>query len=317
MTSSAHDHARHEQAGHDPGGHAHDHAHLHAGEAPAQQRRLRLALLLTAAFLVAEVIGGIVSNSLALLADAGHMFTDVGALALSLFVVWFSRQPAAPEKSYGYLRWEILAAFLNGAVLLLVSAAIVWEAVQRLRAPESLSSGVMLAVATGGLAVNALAAWVLHPVHRHDLNTRGAYLHIIGDLLGSVGTVIAAIVVGTTGWYAADPIASLVVTALVIRSAWRLVRESVDVLLEATPSHISLGSVRASLERIPGIESVHDLHVWTVTSGLIAMSVHAVVLEPASNQQVLESAVDAMRRLGIGHVTVQLERHQMCEGSHP
>jgi cobalt-zinc-cadmium efflux system protein len=301
--------------------HVHDHVHgpAHHFDAgtPEQQRRLRLALVLTAVFLVAEVVGGFVSNSLALLADAGHMLTDVAALALTLFVVWFSRQPSRPEKTYGYLRWEILAAFLNGATLLLVSAAILWEAFIRLRTPEPLESAVMLYVAVGGLLVNAVSAWILYPVHQHSLNARGAYLHVLGDLLGSVGTVGAAIIVRWTGFLAADPIASIVVTLLVIRSAWRLVRESIDVLLEATPAHISLGSVRARLESIPGIESVHDLHVWTVTSGMIAMSVHAVVCLPEQHQVVLEDAVGAMREFGIGHVTIQLEKSRLCEGGHP
>ncbi|NUQ12043.1 MAG: cation transporter [Gemmatimonadaceae bacterium] len=293
--------------------HDHDHPHLHPDVHAQHQHRMRWALGLTALFFVAEVGGGLVSNSLALLADAGHMFTDVGALSLSLFVAWFSRQPAGPGKTYGYLRWEILAALINGAVLLLVSGLIVWEAMARLRAPEPLAGGVMLAVAAGGLAVNAVSAWILHPVHQHSLNARGAYLHVLGDLLGSVGTVVAAIVVRTTGWLAADPIASLLVTLLVVRSAWRLVRESVDVLLEATPAHISLGRVREGLQSIGGVESVHDLHVWTVTSGMVAMSAHAVVREPAENQKVLEAAIAAMRRLGIAHVTLQVERDRICE----
>jgi cobalt-zinc-cadmium efflux system protein len=302
-------------------GHGHSHAHLHldgegAGRAE-QQRRVRIALVLTAAICLAEVIGGFASNSLALLADAGHMLADVGALALTLFVAWFSRQPATSEKTYGYLRWEILAALINGAALLAISVGIIWEAVGRLRAPEPLASGLMLGVAVGGLLVNAVAAWVLHPVHAHSLNARGAYLHVLGDLLGSVGTVLAAVIVRWTGWLAADPIASVIVTALVMRSAWQLVRESVDVLLESTPSHISLGAVRERLEAIPGVDSVHDLHVWTVTSGVVAMSAHAVVRHPDQNQGVLELAVEAMRQFGIGHVTVQLERSRMCEGGHP
>lgn len=296
--------------------HGHDHVHLHDASNPEQSRRLKIALVLTAIFFVAEVVGGLVSNSLALLADAGHMFTDVGALALSLWVAWFSRQPATPSKTYGHLRWEILIAFLNGAVLLLVSAAIIAEAIVRLKAPEPLQGGIMLLVAAGGLLVNAVSAWVLHPVHQHSLNARGAYLHVLGDLLGSVGTVAAALLIRWTGWLAADPIVSILVTALVVRSAWRLVRESVDVLLEATPSHISLGAVRTSLEGIPGIESVHDLHVWTVTSGVIAMSAHAVVKEPERHQNVLRDAMSAMEGFGIGHVTVQIERDRLCQGGH-
>ena len=299
--------------------HVHDHSlpHLHDHAHQSHQGRLRWALMLTAAFFVAEVVGGVISNSLALLADAGHMFTDVGALALSLFVAWFSRQRAAPEKTYGYLRLEILAALLNGAVLMLVSGLIVWEAIGRLQSPEPLQGGLMLGVAIGGLLVNAASAAILHPVHSHSLNARGAYLHVLGDLLGSVGTVIAAIIIRTTGWLTADPIASIVVTLLVVRSAWRLVRESVEVLLEATPAHISLGSVREGLQAIAGIESVHDLHVWTVTSGMVAMSAHAVVREPGENQKVLEEAVAAMQRLGIAHVTLQVERDSICEAPCP
>jgi cobalt-zinc-cadmium efflux system protein len=299
--------------------HVHDHSlpHLHDHAHPSHQGRLRWALVLTALFFVAEVVGGVVSNSLALLADAGHMFTDVGALSLSLFVAWFSRQPAAPEKTYGYLRFEILAALLNGAVLLLVSGLIVWEAIGRLQSPEALQGNVMLVVAVGGLMVNTASAAMLHPVHGHSLNARGAYLHVLGDLLGSVGTVAAAIIIRWTGWLAADPIASIAVSLLVVRSAWRLVREAVNVLLEATPGHISLGRVREGLQAIGGIESVHDLHVWTVTSGMVAMSAHAVVREPGENQKVLEAAVDAMRRLGISHVTLQVERDSICEAPCP
>jgi cobalt-zinc-cadmium efflux system protein len=276
-------------------------------------RRLRAALAVTAVFLVVEVVGGWLSNSLALLADAGHMLTDVAALALSLFVAWFSRQPASPQKTYGYLRWEVLAAFLNGATLLLISTWIVWEAVLRLRAPEALESGLMLAVAIAGLIVNIIAARMLHSSGTSSLNVRAAYLHVLSDLLGSVGTVAAAVIVRWTGWLAADPIASLIMALLILRGAWRVVRESVDVLLESSPSHISLGSVRAQLEAIPGVESVHDLHVWTVTSGLVAMSAHAIVREPDRHQHVLEHVHDAMRLFGIEHVTVQLERSEMYE----
>jgi cobalt-zinc-cadmium efflux system protein len=304
-------HAHHGHHGHHHHGHI-GHGHVHASDS-VSAGRLRLALLLTGVFLVAEVVGGFLANSLALLADAGHMLTDVAALGLSLFVVWFSRQPETPRRTYGYLRWEILAAFLNGAVLLLVSAWIVWEAVLRLRQPEPLESGLMLGVAVGGLAVNLVSAWLLRPQAATSLNMRGAYLHVLGDLLGSVGTVAAAVIIRATGWMAADPIASLVVTMLIMRGAWRLVRESVDVLLESTPSHISIGAVRAQLEAIPGVESVHDLHVWTVTSGIIAMSAHAIVREPERQQHVLEHVHDAMELFGIRHVTVQLESREMYE----
>ena len=295
---------------HHHGVHAHSHTH---GDARDQVRRLRLALAITATFLLAEAVGGVVSNSLALLADAGHMLTDVAALALSLFVAWFSRQPYEPRRTYGYLRWEILAAFLNGATLLLLSTWIAVEAVLRLRQPESVDSGVMLLIAIVGILANVAAAFILHPASEASLNLRGAYLHVVGDLLGSVATVIAALLVRYTGWLAADPVASILVMLLIVRGAWRLVRESVDVLLESTPAHIAVGSVRKQLEAIPGIESVHDLHVWTVTSGVVAMSVHAIVREPERHQHVLEHVHDAMLLFGIQHVTVQLERREMYE----
>ncbi len=298
-------------------GHFHGHLHLDASGDPPQQRRLRLALVLTALFLVAEVVGGFLSNSLALLADAGHMLADVAALSLSLFVIWFSRQPASPQKTYGYLRWEILAAFLNGATLLVVSAVIIWEAVGRLSSPEPIATGMMLMVAAGGLVINAACAWILHPVHQHSLNARGAYLHVMGDLLGSLGTVAAGLVVRWTDWSAADPIASILVTLLIVRSSWRLVRESVDVLLESSPAHISLGAVRKRLMSIRGVAAVHDLHVWTVTSNVVAMSVHAIVPSESDRQRVLRDAVGAMQEFGIGHCTVQIECEPMCDDPHP
>ena len=295
------------------GSHGPNCAHDHARDAAAQTRGLRLALAITAAFFFAEVIGGFLANSLALLADAGHMLTDVGALALSLFVAWFSRQPSRPEKTYGYLRWEILAAFINGAGLLLISAWIAFEAAMRFRTPQPIDSGLMLVVAVAGLGVNATAAWILHPTTTTSLNVRGAYLHVLSDLLASVGTVAAALLVRYTGWLGADPAASLISTALIVRGAWRLVSESVDVLLEAAPRHITLSEVRARLEAIANVESVHDLHVWTVTSGVVAMSAHVIVREPERHQDVLELAHDVMQELGIQHVTLQLERREMYE----
>jgi cobalt-zinc-cadmium efflux system protein len=298
------------QSGH---GHQHDHGvgHSHASDAPVAS--LRIALVLTAALLVVEVIGGLLSNSIALLADAGHMLTDVAALGLALFVAWFSRQPVTPQKTFGYLRWEILAAFVNGATLLLISAWILWTAVLRLRSPEQIESGLMLAVAAAGLVVNVIAARLLYRSSAHSLNARGAYLHVLGDLLASVGTIAAAIAIRYTGWLTADPIASILTTVLIMSGAWRLVRESVDVLLESTPAHIPLPAVRGQLEAIPGIESVHDLHVWAVTPAVIAMSAHCIVREPDHHQHVLEHIHDAMRLFGIEHVTIQLERDEMLD----
>jgi cobalt-zinc-cadmium efflux system protein len=292
------------------GAHAHGGVgHSHVADAPV--RSLRIALLLTALLLVVEIVGGLMSNSIALLADAGHMLTDVAALALALFVAWFSRQPETPEKTYGYLRWEILAAFVNGGTLLLISAWILWEAVLRLRAPEMVGGGLMLTVASLGLVVNLIAARILMASSSHSLNARGAYLHVLGDLLASVGTLAAAVAIRYTGWLIADPIASILTTILITRGAWQLVRESVDILLESTPSHIPLPAVRGQLEAIPGIESVHDLHVWSVTPAVVAMSAHAIVRESTQHQHVLEHIHDAMRLFGIEHVTIQLEKDEM------
>ena len=298
---------------HDHHGHAHSHAHPHGEAGERSTRALRLALGLTLAVLIAEVVGGWLSNSLALLADAGHVLTDAGALALSLFVAWFSRQPANPKKTYGYLRWEILAALINGATLLGISVWIVIEALQRFRNPEPIGGPMMLGVAAVGLLANVGAALLLHPVGQSSLNVRGAYLHVLSDLLASVGTIVAGIVIALTGWLHADPIASLLTTALIVRGAWTLVRESVDVLLESTPSHISLSEVRAKLEGIPGVTSVHDLHVWTVTSGVVALSAHAIVPDVNRQQNVLESACRLMSQMGIDHITVQIEQREMQE----
>jgi cobalt-zinc-cadmium efflux system protein len=274
---------------------------------------LRIALVLTAILLVVEVIGGFLSNSIALLADAGHMLTDVAALSLALFVAWFSKQPETPQKTYGYLRWEILAALVNGATLLMISAWILWEAVQRFSEPAAIQGGLMLAVATGGLIVNLIAARVLMGSSKDNMNARGAYLHVLGDLLASVGTLVAAVLIRYTGWLMADPIASILTTVLIVSGAWRLVRDSVDILLESTPAHIPLPAVRGQLEAIPGIESVHDLHVWAVTPAVVAMSAHCIVREPDKHQHVLEHIHDAMQLFGIQHVTIQLEKDDMLD----
>ena len=299
-------------------GHSHSHDHSHEGlghdhASHASVRSLRLALVLTATLLVAEVVGGLLSNSIALLADAGHMLTDVAALGLSLFVAWFSRQPAAGQKSYGYLRWEILAAFLNGAALLVISAAIIFESILRLRSPEHVAGGLMLTIAVAGLIINVISARLLHAGSQSSMNVRGAYLHVLSDMLASVGTVVAALIIRYTGWLLADPIASFVTTALIIRGAWSLVRESVDILLESAPAHIDLVAVRTQLEAIPGIESVHDLHVWSVSPKMVAMSAHAIVPDISTQQHVLEHVHDAMAIFGIDHVTVQMERNSMEE----
>jgi cobalt-zinc-cadmium efflux system protein len=289
--------------------HAHPHAHDHSHAHEVSKRRLTLVLSITAIFMIVELAGGLIANSLALVADAAHMLTDVGALGLSLFVLWFSRRPARPEKTYGYLRLEILAALINGVTLVVIAIAIFWQAYQRLRAPEPVEGGLMLGVAIAGLLVNIVAARLLHSSAEHNLNLRGAYLHVIGDLIGSIGAIVAALLIIRMGFVLADPIISVIVGLLVLYSSWKLVHESVDVLLESVPAHIDLMEVRQAIDDIPGVGQVHDLHVWTVTSGMVCMSGHAVVQNPDQNQRVLQEIHAALRdRFGISHITVQLER---------
>ncbi len=276
-------------------------------------RRLTVVLALSVGVMVAEAIGGYLAHSLALLADAGHMLADAGALALSLAVAYLAQRPATPQRSYGLLRLEILAALVNGALLIVIAAGIGIEASRRLRAPPDVHGGLMLGIAALGLAVNVASATILHAGHQHSLNERGAYLHVLSDALGTLGTLVAAAVIVATGATIADPIVSALIALLILLGAWRLTRESVDVLLEATPGNISLSEVHDCIASLRGVTSVHDLHVWTVTSGVVAMSGHLVVANPADNQRILEAVQGRMEALGIRHVTVQMERDQTCD----
>lgn len=290
------------------GSHAHSYSGGHAHDRGLGQRSLAWALGLTIAFTIAEFVGGWLANSLALIADAAHMLADAGSLALSLFALWFARRPATAGKTYGYVRLEILAALVNGALLLVIAGGIVWEAIRRLGTPEPVRAGVLIAVASAGLLANLLSALILHRAAGESLNVRGAYVHVLGDLLGAAGAIGAGLLIVFTGWLAADPIISLLVAALILVSAWGLLRESVDVLLEAVPAHIDMAEVRSAMEEVPGVEDVHDLHVWTVTSGFLAMSGHAVLREPTRSQEVLDQIHARMRdRFGITHATIQLE----------
>jgi cobalt-zinc-cadmium efflux system protein len=271
-------------------------------------------LLLTALFMVVELGAGLLSGALALVADAGHMLTDVGALALSLFTAMLARRPADLKRTYGYLRWEIIAALVNGAALFGLAAWVVVEAIGRISHPQPIRTGIFLVVAALGLVVNLLSLRVLHGARHGSLNVRGAYLHVLGDALGSVGALTAAVVVRLTGWTTADPIVSIFLALLILAGAWRLVRESTDILLEAVPSHLSLEDIRRRMLQVGGVRAVHDLHVWTVTSGVVAMSGHAVVPELAQHPGALLGLRAALAGLGIGHATIQLEIEDTCEG---
>jgi cobalt-zinc-cadmium efflux system protein len=281
-------------------------------ERSTARRRLWWVLALTATFMVVEAVGGWVAGSLALLADAGHMLTDVGALSLSLLTAWIALRPADDARTYGYQRWEILAALVNGAALFGIAGWVVVEAIHRFHEPHAVRTGLFLAVAIAGLLVNLGSLVVLHGAHEHSLNTRAAYLHILGDVLGSVGAVGAAVVIAFTGWTPADPIISIGISLLILIGAWRLVRESTEILLEGVPRHVSMPEVERRMRDVPGVTAVHDLHVWTVTSGMVAMSGHAVVPDLGAHPGVLEGIRTEMAGLGIGHVTIQLEVEDEC-----
>ena len=272
-----------------------------------------MVLALTAGFMLVEVVGGALANSLALLADAGHMLTDVGALALSLWAMSLARRPAKGGRTYGYVRLEILAALVNGAALLVMSGLIAWEAWQRMRQPVAVDGVLLSGVALGGLVVNLVAAKLLHEHAHASLNARGAYLHVLGDLLGSVGAVVAGAVIWATGWTPVDALVSVAIALLILVGAARLVREATEVLLEAAPSHVDVERLLDDLRDVPELHEVHDLHVWTLTSGFVALSAHGVIDDPYHQGHVLDEVRRRVRRHGIDHVTFQLEPRELVQ----
>ncbi len=278
-----------------------------------ETRALKLALLVTTVFMLAEFVGGLWTNSLALLADAGHMLTDAAALALSLFAAWFMQKPATPENTYGFFRVEILAALLNGSILLVIAGAILYESYQRFFSPVEIRSVEMLLIASVGLVANLFCARLLHSGSGDNLNVRGAFLHVLGDILGSVAAILAALAILIAGATWADPLVSALVSLLICLSAARLVRDSVRILLEGAPSHVNVQAMKQALVQVPGVESVHDLHVWTLTSGLHAMTCHAVV-ERDYRPEILEQMSRISRQqFNVNHTTIQIEEENMCE----
>jgi cobalt-zinc-cadmium efflux system protein len=298
-------------------------AHPHHAEtaAAAGSRRLGVVLVLVIAFLVVEVVGGLLTNSLALLADAGHMATDAAGLLLALLAIWIARRPATPDRSFGYYRVEIFAAVVNAVVLFGVAAVIVVEAISRFAAPPEVVGLPMLAIAAVGLVVNLVSLRLLHSGAQRSLNLRGAYLEVMGDMLGSVAVIVAAVVIIATGWAPVDPIASVLVALLIVPRTWSLLREAIEVLLQATPRDVDLGEVRRHLLRAGGVADIHDLHAWTLTSGKRVVSAHVVIEPGADPPAVLDELCACLSDdFDFEHSTIQLEsidRQRLEQGGHP
>lgn len=289
-------------------GDSHDHSHHHHGKG-ASKRALGIALSIITFFLVVEVIGGFMTNSLALLSDAGHMLSDAMALLLSLLAFIMASRPPSAERTYGLHRFEILAALVNGVTLVVISLVILWEAYQRLWDPPEVASGTMVAIAAIGLFANIAAAFVLmRGDYKNNVNVRSAFLHVLGDLLGSVGAIIGGLLMMWFDWYLADPLISIIVAVLIMFSAWRVTKESVNILMEAVPSRIDTRKIKERLEQISGVQEVHDLHVWTVTSGFDSLTCHLTVHDSLPSYPILNEAIRILHdEFGIPHTTIQVE----------
>lgn len=291
-------------------GHDHDHGHSHSHS--ANKKTLTISLIIITAYMAVEVIGGLITNSLALLADAGHMLSDAISLFIALMAFKFSSKVADYGKTYGYKRFEILAAVINGATLILISGYIIYEAIERFQNPPEIQSSGMLIVAFIGLLVNVLVAWIMMRGAdvKENLNMRGAYLHVISDMLGSVGAIIAALLIMFFGWGWADPLASVIVSILVLRSGYLVTKSSVHVLMEGTPENVEVDEVTEKILSTNGINGIHDLHIWTITSGLNALTCHAVVddrMTIAESEALLRKIEHDLEHMNIQHVTIQLE----------
>lgn len=292
-----------------------DHGHSHGTSISAggrHRKKLLIVLGLTSIVLVAELVGAAVTGSLALLADAGHMFTDVAGILLAVLAVTFAARPATEERTFGYYRLEILAAVVNAVLLFGVALYILWEAWQRWNTPPEVASGLMLAFAMVGLVANIVGLLVLRAGAKDSLNLKGAYLEVLGDTLGSIAVIVAAIVIATTGWLRADVVASVAVALMILPRTWTLLREAVDVLLQATPKNVDLTAVREHVLGIPGVMGTHDLHAWTLTSGLPVLSVHVVVaddvLADGGAPRILDDLAECLdAHFEVEHCTFQLE----------
>ncbi len=289
-------------------GASHGRGHGTAVDRPATRRRMAWVLALAASYMVAEIVGGLWTGSLALLADAGHMASDVAALGLAWFALRVAERPADARRTYGHARVEILAALAQGAGLVLVAVFVAFEAIERLADPRAVAAPGMMAVAAGGLAVNLFALWILADGRRQNMNVRGAWLHVLSDALGSVGALTAGAAIWLRGWTWADPVASLAICGLILASAWHLLRDAVEVLMEAAPRHLDVEEIRAGLAESPDVLDVHDLHVWTIGSGEVALSSHVVSARGSEPAALLRELRDRLKtRFGIDHSTLQIE----------
>lgn len=263
---------------------------------------------LTAAYMVAEVIGGLLTNSLALLSDAGHMVSDLASLLVTFLALRLANMNAGPRHTYGYHRAEIFAALVNGIFLVVVALWIIYEAYQRFLTPQPVLGGTMALIAAGGLVVNVVGILLLREASAHNLNVRGAFVHVVGDLLGSVGVLLAAALILWRGWYLADAIISVIIAVLIIFSSLKLLQEAVNVFMESTPAHIDIGAVEQAMLDTEGVRSIHDLHVWTISSGKDALSAHVVRGDGVSPKTLLQNLRRILKeRFGMNHSTIQIE----------
>lgn len=298
--------------------HAHEAGHGHGPSRGEDRRRLLLTLVVISLYMAAEALGGWWANSLALLADAGHMFSDAAALGLSLFALWIAQRPPDAARTYGYHRAEILAALANASTLVAVSLLIFIEAAQRISNPPEVRGLLMMGIAGGGLLVNLLALGLLHGGQAGSLNIRGAWLHVLSDTLGSVAAIASGVLIWLGGWYWVDPLASVLIGLLVIHSSWQLLKESVAVLMESAPPHLDSEAIRAAMSEPEGVRSVHDLHVWTITSGMVALSAHVVIDHDRPQQALLGQLRRLLHeRFDIDHVTLQLETPELYQPELP
>jgi cobalt-zinc-cadmium efflux system protein len=298
--------------------HGHDHSHSFEEVRSGNKKGLLLALIITSSIMILEFVGGLITNSLALLSDSGHMLSDSASLFLSMVAIWFAARPATSVKTYGYYRFEILAALLNGVLLFIVSGIIFKEAYARIIEPPEVSSGPMMLIALVGLLANLLSAYTLLRKGdvKNNVNLRSAYLHVLSDALGSLGAIFAGIIMFYTSWYYADPIISILVAILILKGAWGVIVHSLNILMEGTPETICRDEVASNLKLLPGVHDIHDLHIWTITSGLNSLSCHIVIKDDADSQTVLQEAINlAHDMFHIEHTTFQIETSKITHST--